>query len=248
MPTVPRVLLAASLTMLVPSVVRALDTCKVKVDRRTGTLQVSARNVSGTLLWGRSAGSETNAFSNAATCVSGGTASRCELGAPGSPEQITPPELCTLYLADGSESCDVHIRGCTPGVRTSEAGPVGPTGPTGPTGPPGMDGLDGADGLPGDMGPPGPTGPPGPPAAVAYASCTGPTASGGGASSSCVASCPSGTKIVGGTCSNNTALPQFVQAFISNPGTDTDWSCTVKNQNATATAIAALGTAICLTQ
>lgn len=53
---------------------------------------------------------------------------------------------------------------------------------------------------------------------------------------------------MGGACSNNTAVPQFVQAFISNPGTDTDWSCTVKNQNATTTAISALGTAICLAQ
>jgi hypothetical protein len=37
-----------------------------------------------------------------------------------------------------------------------------------------------------------------------------------------------------------------VQSFIADPGTNTQWTCTVKNQNATSTAIQALGTAICL--
>jgi hypothetical protein len=54
--------------------------------------------------------------------------------------------------------------------------------------------------------------------------------------------------IVGGTCSNQTTTPQFVQAAIADPGTNTMWSCLVKNQNATSTAIQALGTAICLQQ
>jgi hypothetical protein len=57
-----------------------------------------------------------------------------------------------------------------------------------------------------------------------------------------------GTQIVGGTCSNGTSTPQFVQALIANPPTNTDWSCTVKNQNATSTAITAQGTVICLPQ
>ena len=71
---------------------------------------------------------------------------------------------------------------------------------------------------------------------------------GGGASSSCTATCPANTKITGGTCSNQTSTPQFVQAAIADPGTNTQWLCTVKNQNATSTAIQALGTAICLDQ
>jgi len=81
---------------------------------------------------------------------------------------------------------------------------------------------------------------------VVYATCTGPTNTGGGASSSCTASCPAGHKVVGGTCVAST--PQFSQAFICNPGADTDWCCTVKNQNAVTTAIAAQAMAICLPQ
>jgi hypothetical protein len=81
---------------------------------------------------------------------------------------------------------------------------------------------------------------------LSYVTCLGPSNSGGGASSSCTATCPAGTKISGGTCT--AATPQFVQAFIANPGVDTEWSCTVKNQNAVSTAIQAAGTAICLEQ
>jgi hypothetical protein len=81
---------------------------------------------------------------------------------------------------------------------------------------------------------------------LAYVSCTGPTATGGGASSSCTASCPAGHKIAGGTCFAST--PQFAQAYVCNPGVDTEWCCTVKNQNAVSTAIAAQATAICMPQ
>jgi hypothetical protein len=52
--------------------------------------------------------------------------------------------------------------------------------------------------------------------------------------------------ILGGTCANQTATPQFVQASIADPGTNTQWSCTVKNQNATATSIEARATVICM--
>jgi hypothetical protein len=58
--------------------------------------------------------------------------------------------------------------------------------------------------------------------------------------------CSSGNKIVGGTCIS--ATPQFSQASICNPPTNDQWCCTVKNQNATSTAITAQGTAICMPQ
>jgi hypothetical protein len=77
---------------------------------------------------------------------------------------------------------------------------------------------------------------------------TSPTNSGGGASSSCSVTCPTGTKIASGVCANNTALPQFMQGLISGPGTNTTWSCLVKNQNSASGSIAAQGTAICLPQ
>jgi hypothetical protein len=80
---------------------------------------------------------------------------------------------------------------------------------------------------------------------IAYVSCTGPSNTGAGASSSCTASCPAAHKLVGGTCTS--ATPQFVQAAACT-GANTDWCCTVKNQNAVSAAIQAQGVAICLPQ
>ncbi len=222
----------------------AVSSCKAKVYKKDGTIRVSGKGIVGALRWGDESGQETNAFDNQATCISGADAKDCELGAPGSAEQITPPRLCRVFLADdGPDACDAYIKGCTPGLR-DETGLVGPPGPEGP---PGAAGAPGAEGPPG---PDGPAGPPGPAGSVtiAYATCSGPSNTGGGASSSCTATCPSGHKIAGGACTNQTTTPQFVQAFIANPGTDTEWSCTVKNQNATSSAIQALGTAMCLPQ
>jgi hypothetical protein len=254
--------LLAAIVLLGPSPSRAVDGCKAKLFKKDGTIRVSATGVNGTLLWGDAAGFETNPFDNGATCVSSGTATNCVFGAPGTPERITPPKLCTVYLADDSAiGCAAYIKDCTPGERQPMQGPPGPQGPDGPQGPPGPDGPIGAQGVPGPSGPQGPTGPegpqgpagpegpagpPGPLPALVYVTCAGPTNSGGGASSSCTATCPVGFNIAGGTCANQTTTPQFVQSSIADPGTNTQWSCTVKNQNATSTAIQALGTAICL--
>ena len=251
-----------------PTPGHAVSNCSAKLYKKDGTIRVSASGITGTLTWGNEAGSETNAFFNAATCIASGTATKCVLGDVGTDERITPPELCTVYLADdGAEDCAAYIKGCTPGVRDATlqgppgpqgpAGPAGPPGPVGPAGAQGQAGNDGAigpagsDGPPGPQGPAGPDGPQGPAgpfAQLQYVTCTGTSNSGGGASSSCTATCPAGTKISGGTCSNQTSTPQFVQAAIADPGTNTQWSCLVKNQNATSSAIQALGTAICLEQ
>jgi hypothetical protein len=241
----------------------AVSACKAKVYKKDGTIFVKADGITGAVRWGGAAGQEVNAFDNEGTCVAAGAARNCEIGAPGSAEQITPPELCRIFLADdGSETCSAYIKGCTPGVRDQDAGPTGPAGPSGPAGPPGGAGgagpsgppgptgpagpAGGPSGPPGPTGPAGPSGPPGSGASLQYVTCTGPSNTGAGASSSCTATCPSGYTITGGTCANQSSTPQFVQAFIADPGTNTEWSCTVKNQNATSTAIQALGTAICL--
>ncbi len=292
---VQRITAAVAAALLVGAVSASpshgVDTCKAKLFKKDGTIRVSAGGVSGTLLWGDAAGDEINAFDNIATCVVSGSANNCVFGAPGSAERITPPKLCTVYLADGSANgCAAYIKGCTPGEReptgiqgpagptgpagpAGPAGPQGPTGPTGgtgpmgpqgpqgpqgatgpqgvigPTGPQGPTGATGPQGPAGPQGPVGPTGPQGPsgPAPVlTYVTCTGPSNTGAGASSSCTATCPSNYNITGGTCSNQTATPQFVQAAISDAPINMTWSCLVKNQNATSTAIQALGTAICL--
>src|SRR5262245_56041575 len=98
---VQRAMLALVVAMtLAPANSEALTDCKVHVNSKNGTIDVSATGVSGPLTWGVRTGSEPNTFANAATCISGTSASKCEFGAPGSLETITPPDLCTLYLKD----------------------------------------------------------------------------------------------------------------------------------------------------
>ena len=157
-----------SLGVLLPGRATAVDACRVRIGSHDGVLRVYAKGVTGVFRWGGDAGSATNPFANAATCVAGGAAVACELGAAGTPEQITPPQLCALYLADdGPTACVTHIKPCTPGLRSGEPGPdgpqgpAGPAGPAGPTGPPGQAGADGASGPQGPQGLDGPTGPPG---------------------------------------------------------------------------------------
>lgn len=70
-------------------------------------------------MWGTATGSEPNTFFDAGTCIVGTTATKCHLGAPGSPAEITPPELCTLFLKDAGPECSVHLKGCTPGIRNT---------------------------------------------------------------------------------------------------------------------------------
>lgn len=254
---------AAALALLAfeiaaPRAAWAVTKCTAMARAKDGVILVTATGVSGTLLWGTAVGMETNNFANEATCVGNGKAKNCTLGAAGSAEETTPPQLCTVFLADGAGSCATHVRGCTPGVRdaTGIVGPQGPQGPQGPSGPTGASGPQGIQGVAGPSGPQGPSGPTGatgpqgpagPSPSVTYGTCTGPSNSGAGASSSCTATCGVGATLIGGVCANNTATPQFAQGLIADPGTNTMWSCTVKNQNAAATAIAALGTAICLT-
>ena len=92
----------------------ALDTCKALIRPTDGTILVGAQNVTGTLLWGISAGTTTNAFSNAETCVAGDplVATNCTLGTAAVAN--TPPALCTLYLKDGAGTCSAFIKRCTP--------------------------------------------------------------------------------------------------------------------------------------
>ena len=128
-------LLTASL--LLPAVSTwGLDKCKAKIKSKDGTIFVDAKEVDGTLLWGHTAISVTNGFADPA-CVDvvKGKAKKCTLGAEGTAERITPPPLCTLYLADDSGSCSAFLKKCTPGVRSLTSG--------------GGDGhsLDSADGL-----------------------------------------------------------------------------------------------------
>lgn len=114
------ILLAAAVALLgAGSDAHALQSCKVKVDPKTGAIQFSAKDVFGVLRWGESLASANRVFANDAACTASHRANKCELGTPGSASQITPPELCRIFVRDigGGPSCSAYIKGCTPGVR-----------------------------------------------------------------------------------------------------------------------------------
>lgn len=109
--------LSAAVVLSCPGAALALEKCKAGLSSKDGSITVSVQGVTGTLLWGAQAGSETNAFFNAGSCVADGKASKCTLGDVGTPERIVPPPLCTIYLKDdaGTDSC--YIKGCVAGAR-----------------------------------------------------------------------------------------------------------------------------------
>lgn len=112
---------ALSLAALFAASGDAAERCKVKVARKTGQIEVSASGVdAATLRWGPAAGAESVPFF-AASCVAGGKAKRCLLGDPAGLGARTPPEGCTVYVADALGSCSAWIPGCTPGLRPGTA-------------------------------------------------------------------------------------------------------------------------------
>jgi hypothetical protein len=95
----------------------ALNKCQARMSKKDGTITVNAAGVNGTLTWGWSPQMAAFDFDNAGSCLSGGAAKRCTLAAEGSPERMTPPPLCTIYMEDDSDSCSDFISGCVPGGR-----------------------------------------------------------------------------------------------------------------------------------
>jgi len=116
---VPVVALAVGWT---PSTANAVTKCSVMVRPGTGVIDFFAKGVSGTLLWSDRPGSENDQFTNSATCIASGKATACELGATTPAvtlRAITPPSQCTLYVKDAGSECAIHVKGCTPGVRSN---------------------------------------------------------------------------------------------------------------------------------
>jgi hypothetical protein len=108
---------AMAAMLLYTTSAHAIDKCKVKVDKKSGVLLVSASGVSGTLLWGSTEGAATETFFNAGACVAADKAKNCELANPATLAAKTPPSGCTLYLDDDGVPCSAWIAGCTPGER-----------------------------------------------------------------------------------------------------------------------------------
>lgn len=117
-------MVSALAALLSPPRADALDKCAAKINAKDGTILVSAKNVSGTLLWGWTATTQTQPFFNAATCVSGGSASKCMQGDVGTLLAITPPPDCTLQLKDSSGTCTALVKKCSPGKRVQVTFPV----------------------------------------------------------------------------------------------------------------------------
>jgi hypothetical protein len=97
----------------------AITKCSAKVGTM-GIIEVSASPLVGTPLWGDRPDAITRSFANEASCVENGKAKGCELGATSptiSREAITPPDLCTVYVDDGTGPCAAFVKRCTPGAR-----------------------------------------------------------------------------------------------------------------------------------
>jgi hypothetical protein len=128
-------LLAAASAFCPPPDAVAITKCAAKAGPADGVLAVSAAPVVGTLLWGDRPDAITRPFENAATCVVSGKARGCELG-PTTPTvsraAITPPDLCTIYVHDGTGPCAAYVKGCTPGARGGFGHPNGGGLPTAP--------------------------------------------------------------------------------------------------------------------
>ncbi len=101
----------------IPTASHAVTGCAVSVTSTDGTIKVSASSTSSALRWGTASGAETTAFANAATSISGTTATNCQLGAAGTLAAKTAPAACTIYLRDGASSCSLWVTNCSPGVR-----------------------------------------------------------------------------------------------------------------------------------
>jgi hypothetical protein len=122
------ILVAVAAALSAPPAAVAITKCSAKTGGTDGVIAVSASPVAGPLRWGDRADAIASAFANDPTCVANGKAKGCELG-PTSPvisrEAITPPDLCTIYVDDGTGPCAAYVKGCTPGARGAFGHPNG---------------------------------------------------------------------------------------------------------------------------
>jgi hypothetical protein len=94
----------------------ALRRCEAVANRSDATIQISARQVKGSLRWGRAALEESNAFTDPA-CIKGTRARACTLAQPSTTAPITHFNQCLVYLADDVSSCVAYVNGCGPSGR-----------------------------------------------------------------------------------------------------------------------------------
>jgi hypothetical protein len=112
--------LAIALLMLVrvPELQAGVLQCKAKVNPKTGAVEISASNVTGTPTWGPTASSTPFGFYNTVACHNAGTQrlTNCTLAEPGTNAARTPPAGCAVYVGDssGDPACVAFLkRACT---------------------------------------------------------------------------------------------------------------------------------------
>lgn len=113
------VLLIAVVLAWTANTAEAVTSCKGKIDKKDGTILVSANGVTTNLKWGATSDAVVNTFINEGTCVADGRAKKCTFDTPGTELAKTPPALCTVFLEDDQGTCSAHLSGCTPGYRLS---------------------------------------------------------------------------------------------------------------------------------
>ena len=96
----------------------AVDSCRVKVDKRSGLITVAATNLSGFPAWRDGNSTDLLTFFLAGCVIEGNDIVSCPLFDPAGNLASVPPPSCTLCVVDATgNDCCTRIRGCTPGVR-----------------------------------------------------------------------------------------------------------------------------------
>lgn len=116
----PGALAALALAFLAasPLPARAVDSCKVRVDKKTGLITVAATNLSGIPAWRDGNSSELVTFFVAGCVIDGNDIVSCPLFDPEGSLASIPPPSCTICVEDATgNDCCTRIRGCTPGIR-----------------------------------------------------------------------------------------------------------------------------------
>lgn len=126
----PLVALLTLALFALPAPASAIEKCKVRIDKKTGEILVSAANVTGVPLWGgESPDDPANPFPELASCQKGTALKSCRIGAAGTPAARRAPSSCNLSVRDDVGSCDSYIQGCSAssmlGVFVSEVGQAG---------------------------------------------------------------------------------------------------------------------------
>lgn len=116
--TLTTLLLSALLALLVAGPADAADSCKAKVDKKTGVITFAATNLSGLAGWRDSASEDVSAFYFPGCVISGDDMVGCPLADPATKQATVPPPSCSVCIEDGTgKDCCARIKGCTPGAR-----------------------------------------------------------------------------------------------------------------------------------